>query len=98
MKRTFTKYPSGYVKASEDTLPHLRLVPVKDTKTGDIITIIITSRLQPEEIQNIIDTQFDGKFPDGTDQQLREIFPGCQFKFYSTLESNEVEVSGMKSI
>lgn len=86
------------VKASVDMLPHLRLVPVKDTKTGDIITIIITSKLEPGEIQNIIDTQFDGKFPDGTTAQLNEIFPGCQFKFYSTLESNEVKVSGMKSV
>lgn len=98
MKRTFTKYPNKYVKASIDTLPNLRLVPVKNTETGDIITIIITSELEPNEIQNIIDTQFDGKFPDGNIQQLREIFPGCQFKFYSTLEYNEVKVSGMKSI
>ena len=65
----------------------MNIIPIyRKGHTDAPMLYIVSERLSADEIKNIIDTKYNGRFSDITDDEFREIFPDCRYKFPQSVE------------
>ena len=69
----------------------MTIVPIFATNRNRLVGYMISDHLSADDIIDIINSEFDGYFPDLNTEEFKEVFPGCIWQSKLTVDNNTID-------
>ena len=69
----------------------MQIIPIFSINYNRVVGYLISEYLSADEIEDIINTQYGGVYPDTTADEFNKVFPGCVWRSATGVELNTIE-------